>query len=182
VTYWLDKNYDDWCADPGYQLFFPEIFFKDDHALCSLFGNDLEGWGCIFRFNTFAELRGDHHFMATELPHFFIRSRKFNKPGYRDLLMRGMVEPAWNRYLGYLMDRKPELFPKLRFPRARMYKKNFDPLFNEDVSCLFSNLRWPLEVITGDWKLGQDERYSFPAVKPCNRLHAEGNGDSSPLA
>lgn len=165
VTYWLDKNYDDWCADPGYKLFFPEIFLAKDDVVVRRF-DDLALWGSVLRFDTFAELAGDH--AAVTNSGLFYRFRKSDVDGDRRLFQFAYARQAWDWLLAHCVKYHPDFFPGLRLG---LRGKAIDPLNNPDVSCLFSNLKWPLSVITGDYLLDKP-KYDYLAIKPRNRLCA----------
>jgi hypothetical protein len=175
VAYWLDKNYDDWCADAGYKVFFPEIFL-DNLPNDISFGYSKEVFGALVRYNTYAERIGDESIVLDNCPRLF-----FLLPTYRvrDRISfsrsRVTLENIWSRYLLHLVAERPDWFPKLRLSTPVLVSRRslYDPLLNEDVSCLFSNLRWPLSTVTGDWKLDRPE-YDWSVSKPCNRLHAMG--------
>jgi hypothetical protein len=166
VTYWLDRYYDDWCADPGYKLFFPEIYLKDDPTVRLKF-DDLDLWGSLFRFDTFAELSGDH--AAVSQTNMFIRFRSSDVIGDRRRFQKREVKIAWDWLITYCVRYHPKFFPGLRLG---LRGRDIDPLNNPDVSCLFSNLKWPLSVITGDYLL-DSPKYDNVAIKPCNRLCAQ---------
>jgi len=172
VSYWLDQHYDEWSADPGYQLFFPEVFFLKEPCLSKF--DDLRLWGAAFRFGTDAELEGDHFLLAEEST-FFARFRNRDK-SLRTSFQTNIVRERWNMYLDIMVENFPALFPRLktltgkRISKTRFNKIHYiDPLGNDDVMCLFTNLKWPLVTITGDWKLAIPN-HRWPALKPRNSV------------